>query len=268
MAQVSIFLTLGLLAAQRAPAFGPEGHWLAGAVAEHYLCAGARREIDLLLDGETLGRAGRWPDWIRSRREWSHTRPWHYINVDDRAVVESVAENSTQHVLWAIERFNGQLADATLSPAERATALRFLAHFVVDVHQPLHVGRAEDRGGNSIQVRAGGRRTNLHAVWDAQSLLKADQGDQPGEQLRALIARTEGRVEALQADPPMGWARESKALRPSVYGYRVRAGSDEIELEAAYLENALDTVNLRLSEAGVRLAGLINARYCGPSGSP
>lgn len=266
-AQVSLFLLAGQLVAPLAAAFGPDGHWLAGVVAEHHLCAGARHEIERLLDGEMLGRAGRWPDWIRSSREWSHTRPWHYINVDDEATVTSVSKASTQHVLWAIARSNAQLADATLPRAERATALRFLAHFVADVHQPLHVGRAADRGGNSIPVRVGERKTNLHAVWDAQDLLRTDRGERKDQQVQALIALTEGRAEALQADPPLDWARESKALRSSVYAYQTPEGGGEADLDAAYLAAALDIINMRLSEAGVRLAGLINAIYCGSAGS-
>jgi len=260
--QVSIFLSVTVLWSLCASAFGPAGHQLVGAVAEYHLCDDARREIDLLLDGETLGRAGRWPDWIRSRSEWKHTRPWHYINVGDREPIETVAG---ENVLFAIDRFRRRLADATLSSNDRAEALRFLTHFIADVHQPLHVGRLGDRGGNEIAVRLNNKRTNLHAVWDAQFLLRQAARNYEGDQqVRALVALTGRRVEELQADRPVDWARESQALRPKVYAFGTPAADSDLVLSEVYLDRALDLLNLRLAEAGVRLAGELNDIFCGP----
>lgn len=274
--QVSIFLAAGICVAQSAAAFGPEGHRLVGEIAEYHLCADARREIDLLLDGESLARAGSWPDWIRGRSEWAHTRPWHYINVDDAAPVpEGRAQDGAAgelpergDVLWAIGYFDQRFADSTRAGEERAEALRFLAHFIADVHQPLHVGREKDRGGNAIGVRVDGRQTNLHSVWDAQALLKAARPagrDGRQAQFRFVFGLTAGRLAALQAHAPATWARESMALRPVVYAFGPALGGADIDLEPAYLAGALEIIYQRLSEAGVRLAGRINRVYCAPA---
>jgi hypothetical protein len=267
-AQVSIFLLLGLVMAPCACAFGPEGHLLVGAVAERHLCADARVAVDQLLQGQGLGQAGRWPDWIRSKPEWKHTRSWHYMNVGDDDPIEPVAVRKQQNVLWAIDRFDQRLGDRTLTPEERANALRFLAHFTADIHQPLHVGRAADRGGNRIAVQAGSRRTNLHAVWDAQALLTDAQrvGDLTrDERVDGLVLLTASEREVLQADLPVGWARESQALRGLVYDYPAAGGDAAVRLDGAYLAAAADIVDLRLSVAGVRLAGRLNRIFC-PSG--
>jgi hypothetical protein len=264
-AQVSIFLLIGLIAAPSVHAFGSEGHLLVGAVAERHLCADARKETDRLLQGESLGQAGRWPDWIRSEPEWRHTRTWHYINVGDHEPIERVTGAGQENVLWAIDRFERQLGDPALSDQERATALRFLAHFAADVHQPLHVGRAEDRGGNSIPVLVGDRRTNLHAFWDAQDLLK---GAYKGRELTrdqyigALGLLTRDRVDTLQADSPLVWARESQARRGLVYDFEPAKGGSAVPLDADYRARAADIVDLRLAEAGVRLAGRLNRIFC------
>jgi hypothetical protein len=267
--QVSIFLIACLIAVSRAAAFGPDGHRLAGDVATHYLCDEARSEVGEILDGQSLARAGQWPDWIRSESEWRHTRPWHYINVGDREPIESV-NGSDQNVLWAIDRFERELADTSLSHQRRGEALRFFTHFVVDVHQPLHVGRAADRGGNTIDVRVAGRKTNLHRVWDAQALLRGARSGDKGydRQLRGLIELTAARVRVLQSAGALEWARESQALRPRVYATGSPPGSlmsgAVIELDDSYLARALETDRLRLSEAGVRLAGRINGIFCPP----
>ena len=186
---------------------------------------------------------------------------------DDEPIVDVGDDN----VMWAIDEFERQLGDAQLSPAKRATALRFLAHFIADVHQPLHVGRAEDRGGNEIKVRVGGRRTNLHAVWDAQSLLRdaqAEREDAGEARLQALLGLTADRIEALQTGGPVDWAVESQALRPEVYAYGTPENGADIELDAAYQAAALEILSLRLSQAGVRLAGRINGLFCDPADSP
>jgi hypothetical protein len=177
--------------------------------------------------------------------------------VDQSREPDDVPEN----VLSAIAYFDRRFADPSRARDERAEALRFLAHFVADVHQPLHVGRAEDRGGNTIDVRVDGRATNLHAVWDAQKLLKAALPvGSDGRQARfsSILGLTAGRAEALQGDDPVAWALESQALRPAVYAF----DRGQNELDAAYLAGALEIVDRRLSEAGVRLAGRINRVYC------
>lgn len=264
-AQVSIFLLTGWVMAPCAGAFGPEGHLLVGAIAERDLCADARNAVNQLLEGQSLGQAGRWPDWIRSDPEWKHTRTWHYINVGDDEPIEQVVKGNHQDVLWAIRRFDRRLADETLTAEERATALRFLAHFTADVHQPLHVGRAEDRGGNRIAVRVGKRITNLHAVWDAEALLKDERkkrGWTRDQQAQVLVVRTQGRVAAFQADPPLEWARESQALRALVYAFPAPEGDAAVRLDGEYLAIATDIVHSRLSAAGVRLAGRINRIFC------
>jgi hypothetical protein len=248
-----------------AHSFGPEGHLLVGAVAERHLCADARNAVHRLLEGQSLGQAGRWPDWIRSDPEWRHTRTWHYINVGDDDPIEQESGRGQQDVLWAISRFDRRLGDQTLTPEDRANALRFLAHFTADVHQPLHVGRAEDRGGNQIAVRVGDRRTNLHAVWDAQALLTDARQVREltrDQHVEMLLARTEGRIEALQADGPLDWARESQALRGLVYEFPAANGDAAVSLDSAYLSMAADIVDSRLSEAGARLAGRLNRIYC------
>jgi hypothetical protein len=247
-------------------AFGPEGHVLVGAVAERHLCPQARDEVDRLLDGQSLGQAGRWPDWIRSDPQWRHTRTWHYINVGDDEPIEQVSGSAHQDVLWAIDRFEMQVADGTLPPEDRATALRFLAHFTADVHQPLHVGRAEDRGGNRIVVRVGNRTTNLHAVWDAQALIMGARRAREStreQDVQALVVLTRGEVGSLQADPPRVWALESQALRSLVYAFAVPEGAAAVSLDDAYLAVATGIARSRLSEAGVRLAGQLNRIFCG-----
>ena len=159
-----------------AAAFGPAGHRIAGLLAEPALCPAARREVEALGRGESLAELGLWADGIREQPEWRQSAPWHYLNVADApgpaaaAAIRAFRHPPEGDVLAAIERFRAELADRGRPEAQRAAALKFLVHFVVDLHQPLHVGRAEDRGGNTIDVVYGETVVSLHGFWDADVL--------------------------------------------------------------------------------------------------
>lgn len=243
-------------------AFGPSGHRVAGHIAERYLCAETRVVLAPLLGGMTLAEAGLWPDSIRRQPEWEHTRPWHFINVTDRGSLAHAARRDKDNVLSALARFETELGDESLANRQRGIALRFVVHFIVDIHQPLHVGRAEDRGGNLISVLVDGRETNLHAVWDAESL-RPPGGPGPLDWARSMPWPPAAELSRWRRAGPIDWARESQAIRPQVYGFS-RAGEPAV-LPADYLARARSTQDRRLLQAGVRLAGRLNA-VLGPAG--
>jgi len=247
-----------------ARAFGPSGHRIVGYIADRHLCAETRIALKPLLAGQTLADAGTWPDRIRGQPEWQHTRPWHYLNVGDRGSVARAARRSPDNVLAALARFELELGDSSLGNDQRGLALRFVAHLVADIHQPLHVGREDDRGGNRIPVRIGKRTTNLHAVWDADLLrIPGDAG--PRAWARRRPAPDAATILELQRATPLDWARESQALRPRVYAFG-RDGKGPFPLPPAYLDGVRALAGERLETAGVRLAGRLNAAFRAPAG--
>ncbi len=251
-------LIAALLSSVPARAFGPAGHRVAGYIADQHLCARTRVALKPLLAGMPLAESGLWPDWIRQLPEWEHTKPWHYLNVSDRGSIARAARKSPDNVLAALDRFEQELADTSLGSRRRGQALRFVVHFVVDLHQPLHVGRASDRGGNLIPVVLAGRQTNLHAVWDGE-LLPSPGSRNPRERALLLPAPAAADLRRWRLASPGDWARESQALRPRVYGYPAPREGLPVVLGAAYLEQARGIVDQRLLMAGVRLAGRLNA---------
>ncbi len=147
----ALVLTTSLVAAQQAHAFGPDGHRIAGLVAEAYLCAEASVEI-------------------RTLPPWENSGPWHYLHIADDESFNDYQSPPEGDVLWAITDFRPRLGDERLSAARRAEALKFLVHFVVDLHQPLHVGRRVDRGGTSTDAYIGEERLSLHRFWDTDAI--------------------------------------------------------------------------------------------------
>ena len=121
-------------------AFGSDGHLIVGYVADKYLCAATRRAIKPLMGGYSLGDIGIWADRIRSDPDWYQASSWHYLNVGDRQSIARRRRPPRGDVLTALDKFQRQLQDKSLDAQMRAQALRFVVHFVADVHQPLHVG--------------------------------------------------------------------------------------------------------------------------------
>jgi len=256
-----MILALSLLFQDPALAFGPTGHRIVGTIAESYLCPRARELVDSLLDGQSLATAGLWPDWIRHTPEWENTGPWHYINVADGQTLEEATGGPQGDVLWALARFERQFRDRSLSKRRRANALRFFIHFVADVHQPLHVGRSEDRGGNSVRLSVAGKMTSLHALWDGQALLRMDGGS-VRDQVRGMAGILSGLKPQQKQGDPLEWARESRRYLHYVYDIKKKSADGVLLPDARYLAGARRIVKERLALAGVRLAVRLNAAAC------
>jgi hypothetical protein len=247
-----------------AVAWGPKGHLAATALTESRLCPAARREVERLVGPQTLAEASLWPDTIRDDPAWRHTKDWHYADVRDDEPAEALWAGDRGRLLIVLDEQLSMLADASAADEARATALRFVAHLLLDLHQPLHVGRHEDRGGNDIRVRLGDRETNLHRVWDSGLLART------GLKAKHLSASMAALVEAgisAGAGSLEAWAEESRALRPWVYDFDARPRIPS--LSRRYEVTATQLALTRLTQAAVRLESVLEDLWCpGAAGNP
>lgn len=240
----------------KAHAWGSDGHRLVAEVAENQLSAPARAEITRLLaiePGGTLASISTWADEVRS----PSTASWHYLNFPrdagcaydaDRMCIEGMC------VVGAIQRQVAVLASKAPDDA-RLKALKYVVHFVADVHQPLHAGFADDRGGNSYQLQAYGRGTNLHALWDS-GLIGQWPGGLPA--LRAAVVAALPGPEGVKQAPP-AWAEESCRV-VATDGYYPSGR----QLEAEYGQRWSATLAQRLAFAARRLAVVLNEALASP----
>jgi hypothetical protein len=241
------------LAAAPAAAWGPTGHRVVGRIAEGHLTPAAAQAVGDLLGAESLARASTWPDEVRSDPAWRHADPWHYISIDDGLTYETAPKNPAGDVIVALTRCEGTLRSAEATAAERVVALRYLVHLVGDLHQPLHVGRTADRGGNTVDVTWQRDPTNLHSVWDSAMI---DGEKLSFSELAAFLDHpTAEEVTAWQAGDYLDWLVESIAHRPQVYDI----GDGKLSYPYGYRN--LPLVHTRLLQGGVRLAGVLNAIF-------
>lgn len=128
--------------------WGMIGHRVVGGVAWENLSAKSKSEIQGLLGKESMPMSANWADFIKSDPHWNVASPWHYVNFEKGAKSYDFVKASKEgDVLQAIVYFEKMLRDKKLPREKRAVALKFLVHFVGDIHQPLHAGLAEDWGG-------------------------------------------------------------------------------------------------------------------------
>ncbi|MEO8503017.1 MAG: S1/P1 nuclease [Acidobacteriota bacterium] len=238
-----------------ARAWGPIGHRTVAKVAENHLTAKTRREVAKLIGPQTLPEIAYWADEIRYLPERKISDTWHYISIDDTESITSTVRNPAGDVLDAIERMEKTLRDPASSRDQRVEALKFLVHFVGDVHQPLHVGRRADAGGNKIDVILNGQKENLHWVWDA--IMLNDMGMSYTELAHAIDHPSAQDVASWQRAKPVDWVSEVFALRPQVYDGVPEDG----KLSYLYSFKNWPLLRAQLLKAGVRLAGELNAIF-------
>ena len=244
------FLYLALTALP-ARAWGPEGHAIVALLAQDRLSPAARRQASALLGGDNrLVLDADWADEIRDARP--ETAPWHYVNIPLDAPGYARARDCADQncVVAQIERETAMLSDRRLPKEQRADALRFLIHFVADLHQPLHAADNGDRGGNDRVLYLRGKRTNLHRLWDTD--MPAAWGGDPFAAARAIgQAMTPEQVRAGGA--PADWANESLKAARQIY-----APLRNAYLPKDYPQRWRGLAEDRLARAGVRLAALLN----------
>ena len=134
------------------------------------------------------------------------------------------------------------------SDAQRLVALKYVVHLVADVHQPLHAGHADDRGGNRYQLQAFGNGSNLHALWDSGLL------HERRETAKALVHR----LQTLPASPQAQDLDLSHAARASCQILEMPGFYPPHRLPGDYATHFAPLLDQQLTLAAARLAGWLN----------
>lgn len=280
-----LLTAVGALFAGAGPCFawGDLGHQVTALIAYRHLTVAARTRLDtwLAADSDSLtapdfaSRAS-WAD--RYRNTHRETSAWHFVDVEidhpdlnaacfgfpalQRGQAAS-AGPAQDCVVNKITEFEAELRDPATSSVERLLALKFLIHFIGDLHQPLHASDHEDRGGNCIGLAPSpdGHDTNLHAYWDVGAVEAL--GDSASTIAAELDARiTPGEFRAWSQDDVKAWAMESFELgRKDVYSLASRPACNDpgaVALTPEYESVAAKDAALQLEKAAVRMATVLN----------
>ena len=271
-AALLIAMAIGSLVSVQA--WGGQGHRLVGLIAARHLTPVAKQNVAWLLDGQTLADVSNWADSLTT--DQVQTAYWHYLNIPPDAqgydrdrdcprqpgtAAGSRGDRWRDCAVDRIAYWEQRAADRSLDRADRATALKFLVHFIGDLHQPFHA-LGVGRGGNDVLVRVFGSANcsndparpfpcNLHSVWDSRLIAHRGLDDAAYEAvLEKLIV--ERKWAGQPPGPPAEWAEQSWAL-----GKKALVAPDT-NIDDAYYRAHLPVIDERLALGAVRLAAVLN----------
>jgi S1/P1 Nuclease len=252
-----LFLLFTLAVFAKHTYWGATGHRVVGDIADSHLSCKAKKGIKRILGTESVAIASNWADFIKSDTSMNYLGPWHYINVKAGMNYNDFAAYLKQDTITdAFTKLNfiiGELKNKQLPLDKKQFYLRLLIHIVGDIHQPMHVGRAEDLGGNRIKVFWFNEATNLHSLWDDK--LIEFQRLSYTEYSKSINFTDKKLRRTWQKQPLSEWFFESYQLAEKIY-----SGIKQPDQRLSYRYNFdyIDILNQQLLKGGVRLAGLLN----------
>jgi len=251
------FLSGGIvLAALGLVSWGFKGHRAVATIAQHHLTSNTAYTVSAYLKGEQMEGVSTWADENRDPK----TAPWHYINLPlglSRDAFVKAVQESDNNVYSAILKMESTLKDVNASADAKNEALKYLIHLVGDAHQPMHVSRKEDKGGNTIQLRFDNKGTNLHSLWDSK--LIDHEGLSQEEIVKTYDTATPAEIKKWEADSPIEWMWESYQITTELYA-NAKPGQN---IDEIYYQKYIPVIRKRIDQAGIRLAGELNRVLAG-----
>lgn len=234
------------------PEWGLTGHRAIGEIANGYLKGKTKRKIAKLLNGQSLALISTFGDDIKSDKRYGEFYTWHYVNMPFGVKYEDAEKNPKGDLVTGIKKCQEVILSKTSSTEDKVFYLKLLVHFIGDLHQPMHVGRSEDKGGNTIQVQWFDNGTNLHSVWDSKMLTHYNMTYSELAQNTDVISKKQ--VNYLQTGSIEDWVNETQQLAIKVYG-SAKVGEN---LRYNYMYENFELVRSQLHKGGIRLAKVLN----------
>ena len=245
-------LFLSVFSIQASEDWGRTGHRTTGEIAEKHLSRKAKKAIDKLLNGQSLAFVSTYGDEIKSDDQYRSYGPWHYVNFPFGTTYGESMKSEKGDLVTAIGACVAVLKNENSTHAEKVFHLKMLVHFMGDLHQPLHVGIGEDRGGNQFQVRWFDEGTNLHTVWDTKMI---EDYNMSYTELAANTNRlSKQNQQAIERGNVLDWVAESRTLCETVYA-NTKSGE---KLGYKYMYDYVNIVRSQLQKGGIRLAVVLN----------
>ncbi len=205
-----------------------------------------------MLNGQSLALISTFGDEIRSDSSFDSYRTWHYVNIPLDKTYDQITPNPEGDIIFGIKQSISVLKDAESTNQQKAFYLKMLVHLIGDLHQPMHVGREEDRGGNDINVMWFNENSNLHRVWDTQMI---ERFNMSYTELASNLPRISAEeIAQIQEGSLMDWVEDIRVLTRVIY----ESAEPNDRLRFRYMYDHFGTVKSQLQIAGIRLAKVLN----------
>ena len=232
--------------------WGATGHRAVGEIANMHLSKRIKRKISKLLNGQSLAMVSTYADDIKSDRKYNDFYTWHFVNLNDDETYETSKKNPKGDLVTGIEKCKQVLLDKNASKEDKAFYLKMLVHFIGDLHQPMHVGRVSDKGGNDFKVKWFYRDSNMHRVWDSEMITSFNMTYT--ELTKNTDVLSKAQIKELQKGTIVDWVNESKVLAQEIY----RSAKSDENLRYRYMYDHFETVRSQIQKGGIRLAKVLS----------
>ena len=232
--------------------WGAKGHRVVGELAAQQISKRTSKKISALMDGVSLAQLSTYADDIKSDKRFREYGPWHYANIKlDETYTES-KKNEKGDIVRAIKKCIEVLKDPKTERGEKQFHLKLLIHFVGDIHQPMHLAKPTDRGGNDVKIKWFGRNSNLHRLWDSDMI--EDYGMSYTEFTANLPKISPSEQNQIKQAPLIVWVNESQKLAKQIYA----SLPENTNLGYRYRYDHFKEVRMQLLKGGLRLAALLD----------
>lgn len=237
--------------------WGQKGHDIVAYIAQKHLTPATQAAVDSLFDGYSLVYWSNWLDNASHTEEYEYTKTWHYKNIDANKTFENAPKIKEGNIVDAIYDQVEVLRSDDTSKDDKVLALKIVVHLLGDIHQPMHLGREKDKGGNRYSVRFFKGQKNLHSVWD--SFLPNASHSWSHTEWQEEIDRLspEKQVEIVAGGNPDVWGKETYEICKEIYD----TTAEETNIEYDYISKWTPTIEMQYEKGGLRLADLLNSVF-------
>lgn len=237
-------------------AWSQKGHDTVAYIAECHFTKATADSVAAILDGKSPVYWANWLDNASHTPPYYYTKTWHYKNIDEGVAYADAPLNSKGDVVTASREQIAILSDPKSTKGQKELALKILIHIIGDLHQPMHMGRLSDLGGNKRKVRFFDRDTNLHSIWDG-SLMNSGHSWSYTEWQQQLDRLTPEQEAEETAGNINDWAKQVHEIACRVYDYFPAGTKASYNHIAAWTP----TIEMQLLRGGLRLARILNAIF-------
>jgi len=234
--------------------WGKIGHMTIAEIAENNLNKKSKVEIEKLIGKIPLAGIANWADEIKSDQLYSFAGPWHYANLPIDKEYDEIDKNHDGDVISALIKYEKILRDRKQTNEEKINALKFIVHFMGDLHQPMHLGLTDDLGGNRIKVVWFNKVTNLHAIWDEDMVEYPEVSF--SEYARFLSNPSKNMIIKGNTGNYFSWSEDTHAFTKILY-----AENYSKPLSYSYHYQYRYIVEEQIMLAGLRLAKVLNGAF-------
>ncbi|WP_298756964.1 S1/P1 nuclease [uncultured Psychroserpens sp.] len=234
------------------PVWGKTGHRVVGTIADDYLKGRTKRKLKKLLNHKSLALISTFADEIKADERYKKFYTWHFLNMPLDGTYETSKKNPEGDLVTGIAYCKKIITDKTSSDDDKAFYLKMLIHLVGDLHQPMHLGLLEDRGGNDFNVQWQYKDSNLHRVWDTQMI--ESYGMSFSELADNADHLSKAEIKRIRKGTVLDWIVETHQLTKEIYASAKKGDN----LRNSYSYKYLNVARQQMQKAGIRLAELLN----------